>query len=188
MQPAVQSVQISQNEPNFCSRFEGLTNLRGAFRDSRRAASPSSTRIAIGGTRRWVSKAVKAKAVRTGDGHSHFDVATVLTTGSCKTNPIFVRGLSNLLFRYASFGTAKTAKFFATARDCADKGRSRRLTRVFAQAGIASCADGTELTSDKQGAAGHHRKKSKRIGPLRAIGTPYGSVALPFIQRRRGQS
>jgi hypothetical protein len=34
--------------------------------------------------------------------------------------------------------------------------------------------------SVNQGAAGHQRKKSKRIGPLCAIGTPYGSVALSF--------
>src|SRR6516165_3744215 len=143
MQLAVQSVRISQNEPNFCSRLEQLTVSICEFRYGQRAASSSSRRTWR--TRRVPSKAAKAEA-------------------------------------------AKTAEFFATGRDCADKGRSRRLTQGFAQAGIASCADGTELTSDKQDAAGHQRKKSRRIGPAFAIRTSYGSVALPFIQRRRGRS
>jgi hypothetical protein len=44
MQLTVQSVRISQNEPNFCSRLEELTVLMWEFRDSQRGASNSSTR------------------------------------------------------------------------------------------------------------------------------------------------
>ena len=77
--------RMLQNEPNFCSRFEGLTASMRKFRDSRRAPS-SSTRTSADSAYAFETRKSRSAENRR-DGRSHVEVATALTTGCCKTNP-----------------------------------------------------------------------------------------------------